>query len=152
MGKSTTIQSELISKLLSGYMLNPKLTSSCLDFISKALIQNLSENEMSMYLNLCISNITSKIDPLLVDRLDIVSISEDSINSWKIKEMGDRDLLVDVGALVKINGVNHYKAYVIGGPSYKDDYSPYYPTKEIALFSINADREVHIIKMNICYQ
>lgn len=149
MGKTTTIHSELISQLLSSYVINPKLTSSCIEFISRALIQNLSESEVSMYLSLCITNIHTKKDPILVDKLDIVLLAEESISSWKIKELGDTDLLIDADILRKIKGVNHYKAYVIGGPSYKDDYSPYYPTKEVGLFSINTNREIFETKADI---
>jgi len=136
MGTSTSVPENIMVKLLKDYMLNPKLSRECVEFLGKTIIETHTESEISMLISICINNITDKINPNIIQVRDYVRVHSNSISTWKRKELGDKDLLIDNG--IYNSSDQTYLGY-IRCATYKDEYSPYYPTKTIALFNINDD-------------
>ena len=141
MATNTSIPKDIMVKLLKGYMLNSKLSKECIEFLSKTIIETHTEEEISMYVSICINNIMDKINPSVFNEKDYVRIHGSNLSSWKIKDMGNKDLLIDAG--IYDLKTNTYLGY-IEGIKYKDDYNLYYPTKNVALFQIDKDLKITI--------
>ena len=139
MSNNTSIPRDIMVKLLKDYMLNPKLSKECMEFLSKIIIETHTEEEISMYASISINNIMDKINPPLINDKDYVRIHGSNISSWKITELGNKDLLIDSG--IYDYNTDTYLGYV-DGIKYKDEYIVHYPTKNVALFNIDEDLNV----------
>ena len=125
------INNKLISELLSQHVINKDLSDDVKSFITNSMLA-WSDAQINTFLHLSIKN--PKVH--LYNQYDYVlyKIHKD----WRIKELGDHDVLYDKGLCYKYNHGYLYLGQIDDTASY-GDYSKYACSYKLKCFNVDTD-------------
>ena len=125
------INNKLISELLSQHVINKDLSDDVKSFITNSMLA-WSDAQINTFLHLSIKN--PKVH--LYNQYDFILYK--IYKDWRIKELGDHDVLYDKGLCYKHNQEYLYLGQIDDTASY-GDFSKYACSYKVKCFNVDAD-------------
>ena len=140
----TKMNKELLSKLTEMFLLSDKVSKDKKNYIASSIATAMSEDATLTLIHLALRD--QQIPHVNVGDVVYAHIGA----SYKVKEFGDPDRLIESGMAFAFNNVLYYIGVVTGCDSY-GDYNPYSINKKIKFYGLNDDMEYKIINESVSH-